>query len=471
MIHTILQILVFQLLFLAVYDLFLKKETFFNLNRAYLLLTPTLSIILPFVSLDFLQENIPTEYVVHLPVVILGNTASEAGSNATFWMLTLSSLYFIGVLLTCFIFSVKLLKLAKLSVSGKKKNFKGTRLILLPKTDLAFSFFSTIYLGETISEKNKASIIAHEKVHIQQKHSLDLLYFELLRIVFWFNPLVYMFQNKIATLHEYIADSEITCDKDKKQYYQNLLSEVFQTEQISFVNTFFKQSLIKKRIIMLQKSKSPKRAQVKYLLLLPIIFSMLFYTSCSNEPGPEEIQSTSQSDSEVMTKINELADAIMKKGDMTAEEEKALKLLTTEAQPGDKVYTSVREYLDDTKGQNGTDVPYSVIDQVPTYPGCSGDNETMRKCMSTKIAEIINSNFNTSIANNLNISGRQRIAVQFKIDKTGNVTDVRVRAKHPELEAEAMRVVNLLPQMEPGEQKGEKVDVLYSLPIVFDVVE
>lgn len=471
MIHTILQILVFQLLFLAVYDLFLKKETFFNLNRAYLLLTPTLSIILPFVSLDFLQENIPQEYVVQLPAVILGNTASEAGSNATFWMSTLSSLYFIGVLFTSFIFSFNLLKIAKLRVSGKKKNFKETRLILLPKTDLTFSFFSTIYLGETVSEENKASIIAHEKVHIQQKHSYDLLYFELLRIVFWFNPLVYMFQNRIATLHEYIADSEITRNKDKKQYYQNLLSEIFQTEQISFVNTFFKQSLIKERIIMLQKSKSQKGAQVKYLLLLPIIFSMLFYTSCSNEPKPEEIQSTSQSDSEVMTKINELAEAIMKKGDMTAEEEKALKLLTTEAQPGDKVYTSVREYLDDTKGENGTDVPYSVIDQVPAYPGCSGDNETMRKCMSTKIAESINSNFNTSIANDLNISGRQRIAVQFKIDKTGNVTDVRARAKHPELEAEAMRVVNLLPQMKPGEQKGEKVGVLYSLPIVFDVVE
>lgn len=471
MIHTILQILVFQLLFLAVYDLFLKKETFFNLNRAYLLLTPTLSIILPFVSLDFLQENIPQEYVVQLPAVILGNTASEAGSNATFWMSTLSSLYFIGVLFTSFIFSFNLLKIAKLRVSGKKKNFKGTRLILLPKTDLTFSFFSTIYLGVTVSEENKASIIAHEKVHIQQKHSYDLLYFELLRIVFWFNPLVYMFQNRIATLHEYIADSEITRNKDKKQYYQNLLSEIFQTEQISFVNTFFKQSLIKKRIIMLQKSKSQKGAQVKYLLLLPIIFSMLFYTSCSNEPKPEEIQSTYQSDSEVMTKINELAEAIMKKGDMTAEEEKALKLLTTEAQPGDKVYTSVREYLDDTKGENGTDVPYSVIDQVPAYPGCSGDNETMRKCMSTEIAESINSNFNTSIANDLNISGRQRIAVQFKIDKTGNVTDVRARAKHPELEAEAMRVVNLLPQMKPGEQKGEKVGVLYSLPIVFDVVE
>ncbi len=471
MIHTILQILVFQFLFLAVYDLFLKKETFFNLNRAYLLLTPIMSIVLPFVNLDFLQENIPQEYVVQLPAVILGNTALEAGNNATSWLSTLNSLWVIGILATSFIFSLKLLKIFKLRVSGTRENIKGTSLILLPETDLVFSLFNTIYLGKDISQENKASIIAHEKVHIQQKHSLDLLYFELLRIVFWFNPLVYMFQNRIATLHEYIADSEITRDKDKKQYYQNLLSEVFQTEQISFVNTFFKQSLIKKRIIMLQKSKSQKGAQVKYLLLLPIIFSMLFYTSCSNEPTPEEIQSTSQSDSEVMTKINELAEAIMKKGDMTAEEEKALKLLTTEAQPGNKVYTSVQEYLDDIKDQNGVDVPYSVIDQVPTYPGCSGDNETMKKCMSSNISKFISDNFNTALGSELGLEGRQRISIQFKIDKIGNITDIRARAPKRELEAEAIRVVKLLPQMKPGEQRGEKVGVLFSLPIVFDVVE
>src|SRR5690554_1110674 len=469
MIHTILQILVFQFLFLAVYDLFLKKETFFNLNRAYLLLTPIMSIVLPFVSLDFLQENIPQEYVVQLPAVILGNTASEAGNNATFWLSTLNSLWVIGISAATFIFSLKLLKIFKLRVSGINTSVKGTRLILLPKTDLAFSFFNTIYLGETVSEENKASIIAHEKVHIQQKHSLDLLYFELLRIVFWFNPLVYMFQNRIATLHEYIADSEITRDKDKKQYYQNLLSEVFQTEQISFVNTFFKQSLIKKRIIMLQKSKSQKGAQVKYLLLLPIIFSMLFYTSCSNEPTPEEIQSTSQSDSEVMTKINELAEAIMKKGDMTAEEEKALKLLTTEAQPGNKVYTSVQEYLDENKDQNQGEVPFGAIEKAPTYPDCTGDNEAMKNCVSTKISEFINANFNTDIADDLNLSGIQRISVQFTIDPTGADVNVRARAPNPDLEAEAIRVVEMLPPMIPGEQKGKKVGVMYSLPIVFDV--
>lgn len=221
---------------------------------------------------------------------------------------------------------------------------------------------------------------------------------------------------------------------------------------------------------MLQKSKSRKIAQLKYLLLLPAIFSMLFYTACSDDPKAEETQTVEQSNSEVMNKINELDEAIMKKGEMTPEEEKALKLLTTEAQPGDKVYTSVQEYLDETKDQNEADVPFAAIEKVPVFPGCTGaDNEAMKKCMSMNISQFVGTNFNTELANSLGLVGRQRIAVQFKIDKTGKIVDVRARAPKPELEAEAVRIVKLLPQMQPGEQKGEKVGVLYSLPIVFDI--
>ncbi|HLW33680.1 MAG TPA: M56 family metallopeptidase [Aequorivita sp.] len=469
MIHTLIQILVFQFLFLAVYDLFLKKETFFTLNRVCLLLTPILSMVLPFISIGFIQQNIPQEYYVQLPAVILSETASQAGGGSIFGLVSLKSLWIIGMIASALFFCVKALKILRLRFTGTTSYVDGSMLKILPKTNTGFSFFNTIYLGENISEENKASIIAHEKIHIQQKHSLDLLYFEFLRIVFWFNPAVYLFQNRISILHEYIADAELARHKSKNQYYQNLLSEVFQTQNISFINTFFKQSLIKKRITMLQKSKSRKEAMLKYLLLLPIIFSILFYASCSNEPKLQETPTTSQSDSEVMTKINELAEAIMKKGDMTAEEEKALKLLTTEAQPGDKVYTSVQEYLDENKDQNQGEVPFGAIEKAPTYPDCTGDNEAMKNCVSTKISEFINANFNTDIADDLNLSGIQRISVQFTIDPTGAIVNVRARAPKPELEAEAIRVVEMLPPMIPGEQKGKKVGVMYSLPIVFDV--
>ncbi len=442
MIHTLIQILVFQLLFLVVYNLFLKKETFFNWNRAYLLLTPILSIILPFISVNLIQQNIPQEYQVQLPAIILGNPPPEVGVSSIFGFSPLQGLWVIGILVSTVIFLLKIIKIARLRSTGITENIKGARMKILPKTNSAFSFFNTIYLGENISEENKASIIAHEKVHIQQKHSLDLLYFELLRIVFWFNPLVYMFQNRISTLHEYIADAKITRRKDKREYYQNLLSEVFQTQEISFINTFFRESLIKKRIIMLQKTKSSKIKLIKYLLLLPILGTMLVYTSCSDTT--ENFQ----------------------------KEERVL--VEPPTPPIPLVPPANRENISvqiDTimGGEAVTDVPYSVIDQVPAYPGCSGDNETMRKCMSAKISEFINTNFNTGIADNQNLSGRQRIYVQFKIDKNGNITDVRARTQNPELEAEAVRVVKMLPQMEPGEQRGEKVGVLYSLPIVFEV--
>ena len=470
MIHSLIQILVFQVLFLAVYETFLKKETFFNLNRIYLLLTPILGTALPFISVDFIQKSIPQEYVVQLPAVVVGDTISEAIPNATsFWLPSLLDLWLFGIALSAVIFIWKIFRITKIYLSGNTVYFDGLKLKILPKTDTAFSFFNTIYLGENISEEKRSSIVAHEKIHIQQKHTLDLLFFEILRIIFWFNPLIYVFQNRMATLHEFIADEKLTAENDKKQYYQNLLSEVFQTEKISFINTFFNQSLIKKRISMLQKSKSRKAAQLKYLLLLPAICAMLIYTACSNEPKTEETPIVQQSDSEVMNKINELAEAIMKKGEMTPEEEKALKLLTTEAQPGDKVYTSVQEYLNETEGEGDMSVAFSEIERVPTYPGCSGDNETLKKCFTERISAFVGENFNTKLGKDLGLTGIQRIVVKFKIDKSGNIVRATAKAPKPELEAEALRIIEKLPQMQPGEQNGEKVGVLYSLPIIFEV--
>lgn len=235
MIHVLFQILVFQILFLAVYDLFLKKETFFDLNRIYLLLTPILGCVLPFVNIDYIQQNIPQEYIIQLPAVVIGGNASETISSGNLlWLPSLLEFWFLGIGISAIFFLWKFYKIVKLHFSGTTEYYDGFRLKILPKTDTAFSFFNTIFLGENISEEIKTNIVAHEKIHIAQKHSADLLFFEILRIVFWFNPMVYLFQNRISTLHEFIADEKVTAEKDKKQYYQDLLSEVFQTKKISF---------------------------------------------------------------------------------------------------------------------------------------------------------------------------------------------------------------------------------------------
>lgn len=118
------------------------------------------------------------------------------------------------------------------------------------------------------------------------------------------------------------------------------------------------------------------------------------------------------------------------------------------------------------------EVPFSVIENVPEYPGCEkGSNAQKRKCMSDKIAKFVQKKFNTDLVGDLGLSGKQWISVVFKIDKNGNVTGVRSRAPHPRLEKEAARVINLLPKMKPGRQRGRAVVVPYSLPITFLVQE
>ncbi|WP_248724251.1 energy transducer TonB [Seonamhaeicola sp. ML3] len=116
------------------------------------------------------------------------------------------------------------------------------------------------------------------------------------------------------------------------------------------------------------------------------------------------------------------------------------------------------------------DVPFAVIENVPIFPGCDrGDNNAKRACMSKKISQFVNKKFNTELASDLGLSGRQRINVIFKIDKTGSVVGIRARAPHPGLEKEAKRVIGLLPKMKPGKQRGKPVNVPYSLPIIFQV--
>lgn len=116
-------------------------------------------------------------------------------------------------------------------------------------------------------------------------------------------------------------------------------------------------------------------------------------------------------------------------------------------------------------------VPYEFIEDVPIFPGCEGlqSNEERKKCMSQKITQFVNTRFNKNLGEEVGVSGVNRINVGFKIDKEGNIIDVQSRAPHPRLEAEARRVINSLPKMEPGKQRGKPVAVSYYLPIIFQI--
>ncbi len=117
------------------------------------------------------------------------------------------------------------------------------------------------------------------------------------------------------------------------------------------------------------------------------------------------------------------------------------------------------------------DVDFRVIEEVPLFPGCEGlnSNAERRDCMSSKISKFVNKKFDTDLGADLGLTGINKIFVQFTVDKTGNIVKVKSRGPHDKLEEEAARVINLLPQMQPGKQRSQPVGVIYNLPIAFKV--
>ncbi|SDM53420.1 M56 family metallopeptidase [Kriegella aquimaris] len=287
MIQYIIEAIAFQMVFLVIYDLFLKRETFFQWNRLYLIGTYALSLVLPWVKIEALKTTVPEQYYVYPKFLwptdgVADQVIIETAKHQTIDWSWQEGIFYGGMLLAGFYFMFKIYRIYRLRKNGSVRYFPNFTRVVVAKSELAFSFFRYIFLGDKVVRREHDNIIKHELVHIRQKHSWDLIFFELMRICCWFNPLVYIYQSRISELHEFIADAAVA-KTDKRESYQLLLSEVFQTEHISFINHFFKSSLIKKRIVMLQKEQSKKILQLKYLLMIPLLAGMLLYTSCQKE--------------------------------------------------------------------------------------------------------------------------------------------------------------------------------------------
>ena len=123
-----------------------------------------------------------------------------------------------GMIVAAAYFGYKLFQIYKLRNNGAIQRFPNFTQIIVKNSELAFSFFKSIFLGDKVIQREHKSIIEHELVHIEQRHSWDLLFFELMRIVGWFNPLVYVYQSRVSELHEFIADSKVAKTDKKEQY-------------------------------------------------------------------------------------------------------------------------------------------------------------------------------------------------------------------------------------------------------------
>ncbi|WP_452224968.1 M56 family metallopeptidase [Lacinutrix chionoecetis] len=515
MIHYILQTIVFQLLFLMVYDVFLRKETFFNWNRFYLLASALFSVVLPFVKINSFKEVIPQKFIVTLPEVIIGapemvitptqdGTLLETGSSFVFnW----HYIIYIGCAVALILFVVKLFKLLKLASKHSKVNFINYVLVNLIGSSAAFSFFNYVFIGDQITNKDRQIILHHELEHVKAKHSIDLLFFEVLRILFWFNPLIYLYQNRMVNLHEFVADSKAVKSSGKTNYYKNLLSQVFDTEKVSFINPFFKQSLIKKRIIMLSKSKSKQIHLAKYLLVIPMVVGMLFYTSCTayqeNETASKidlkeytyTINLDSDNSDATIAKQKKVSDFLHNNKEyvswIVVDYRKGVSTITvhheSETPPSDYEdlstdisneikYKAFRKFINKealNSKKEEKEVTFQSINQVPSYPGCdtTASKDAQRECFSQNINKLVAKNFDVNLGKSLGLVGMQKIIANFIINKAGNIDDIKVRASHIELENEVRRVIRLIPQLKPGEHDGKPVNVSFTLPIQFNIVK
>lgn len=146
---------------------------------------------------------------------------------------------------------------------------------------------------------------------------------------------------------------------------------------------------------------------------------------------------------------------------------------STETDETEAVIVDVSEDIVDVEEEEVMveDVAFVVIEDVPIYPGCTGNKQELRNCFSEKISKFVMKNFDPAIATDLGLEpgSIQRIFVMFKIDRNGKVTNIQARAPHKKLQEEAVKIIGSLPVMTPGKQRGRPVTVSYGLPIVFKI--
>lgn len=267
-------------LFYLAYYLLLRRETYYQLNRAYLLGSSLLAFIIPLLQLGFLKPApVLAKVVEATDTVMSASFVAQSGGQMpapvpteqlNYYLL----IYIIIAAVLAIGFGFRIFQLIKLSKSGKRTIVNDFKIIEIEEDEGAFSFFNYLFVGKKLTASD--TVIRHEMIHIQQRHSLDIIYLELLKIICWFNPFVYLLQQGIKELHEFIADSYVSATgQDVDAYTDFLISNAYGLPETALTNNFFNKNLLKTRIMMLHQKRSGSLARLKYLVALPLLTGML----------------------------------------------------------------------------------------------------------------------------------------------------------------------------------------------------
>jgi TonB family protein len=272
-----LQVNICWLLFYGVYYALLSKETFFKLNRTWLIASLLCGLALPFVADYFAVKVAPTQlFVMTLEPFVVSATALRRDLLPDTEGVVLGYLamgYALGAAVLVARFLAGLFLIFKLLKQSKREQQAGFRLVYTEGGEPPFSFFNFIFINPREFESfDYQQIMQHEEAHVRQRHSYDVVFLELLNIVFWCSPLIYFYKTSLRNVHEYLADEAVLRDNAKAQYGRLLLRQrqsgmaLALTSNIS--NHFFSQ--LKKRILMMTRNKSKRTALIKYALAAPI---------------------------------------------------------------------------------------------------------------------------------------------------------------------------------------------------------
>lgn len=259
-----------------VYFLFLKRETFFLTNRAYLVSSLILGLLIPayrWIPADwYVQTQDSTAFFISDAIQA---SVTVAPQSTWSWIDLVAMIYMAGILFMAARFAHGLLRIYRLYRSGIKDKSGSLNLVYTDQLHLPFSFWQTVFISNELPLSDELeSILTHEEVHIKEWHTVDILLVEVFHIFFWFNPIIPLYKKAIRQAHEYVADAVVIKDISRKSYGQLLLRQSQSGLEIALANHFF-HSQIKKRIIMMYQEKSKRPAMVKYLMAAPVLALLL----------------------------------------------------------------------------------------------------------------------------------------------------------------------------------------------------
>ena len=407
-------------LFTIIYLVFLRKETFFLLNRIYLMGAVFISVFLPFVHIHVstqLQSVMLDEVVVTAPrlqnlletVTVYGTRISGSMEHAIQSIGWIRFIYMTGMIIFIILLIYRILQISKLVLSNQVERKDGMLIVKLDHDLTPFSFFGFVFISRQQSElPGMKEMLAHEMEHVRQGHSFDILILELLTIFQWFNPFIWLLKRSIRENHEFLADNGVLKPGVSSANYRLLLLNSSFIQQPIIANNF-NYSLIKIRIKMMTKIKSSKLAASKLTMGILVTAALFMVFGFNNENSlPQEKKTT-----------------------------------TTQTK-------------DPQKTEQAKDQVFMVVEQMPEFPG---GELAFREFIGKAI----------KYPDDAIKAGTQgKVYITFVVSKEGKVIDPKVaRGVSPSLDAEALRVVNTLPIWTPGKQEGKNVSVSYTVPIQF----